>query len=66
MRMAGKVALITGAGSGQGREAAVLFAKEGAKVVQAVKKSELYIHTHDEARAFIRRRFERIDRAFAN
>lgn len=34
------------------------------KVVQAVKKGELYIHTHDEARAFIRRRFERIDRAF--
>lgn len=36
------------------------------KVVQAVKKGELYIHTHDEARSFIRRRFERIDRAFAS
>lgn len=34
------------------------------KVVQAVKKDELYIVTHEEARPFIRRRFERIDRAF--
>jgi NAD(P)-dependent dehydrogenase (short-subunit alcohol dehydrogenase family) len=33
MRLAGKVAVITGAGSGLGRESSRLFAKEGARVV---------------------------------
>ena len=35
------------------------------RVLTAVRRGELYIHTHPEARPFIRRRFERIDRAFA-
>ncbi|MDQ7010299.1 MAG: glucose 1-dehydrogenase [Mariprofundaceae bacterium] len=35
MRLANKVALITGAGSGIGRQSALLFAKEGAAVVVA-------------------------------
>ena len=35
MRLDGKVAVITGAGSGMGRASAILFGKEGAKVVVA-------------------------------
>ena len=35
LRLQGKVSIITGAGSGMGRAAAILFAKEGSKVVLA-------------------------------
>jgi len=45
MRLAGKVAIITGAGVGIGRSTALLFAKEGAKVVVADYDSERGVET---------------------
>lgn len=35
------------------------------RVLDGIRRGDLYIHTHLEARPFVRRRFERIDRAFA-
>ena len=40
MRLKGKVAIITGAGSGLGKAAALLFAKEGAKIVVAANREK--------------------------
>jgi len=48
MRLKDKVAVITGAGSGIGRATAVLFAKEGAKVVVSDYKEDTARATLDE------------------
>jgi len=33
-------------------------------VLAGIRDNELYLHTHHEARQFVKRRWERIDRAF--
>ena len=50
-RLAGKVALINGTGGGQGRAAAVLFAKEGARIVGCDLKAEADQETVEMVRA---------------
>ncbi|MGH7865147.1 MAG: SDR family NAD(P)-dependent oxidoreductase [Candidatus Binataceae bacterium] len=47
MKLAGKVALITGAGSGMGRAASLIFAREGAKLAAVDVNEEAARHTAD-------------------
>ena len=48
MRLESKVALVTGGGSGIGRAAAVLFAREGARIAVADRNAEDAQRTADE------------------
>jgi NAD(P)-dependent dehydrogenase (short-subunit alcohol dehydrogenase family) len=50
-RLTGKVAIVTGAGSGMGRETAKLYAKEGAKVVLAEFKEASMNETLEDIKA---------------
>jgi NAD(P)-dependent dehydrogenase (short-subunit alcohol dehydrogenase family) len=51
MRLEGKIAVITGAGSGMGRAMANLFAKEGAKIVVGEWNEKTLAEVVDEVRA---------------
>lgn len=50
-RLTGKAAIVTGASSGIGREAALLFAREGAKVVAAARRKNVLDQLVDEIKS---------------
>lgn len=51
MKLEGKVAVVTGAGSGMGKEIAVWFAKEGAKVIVSDLNGQSATNTPSSASA---------------
>ena len=52
MRLEGKVTVVTGASSGMGREIALLFAKEGAKVIAVARREERLKEISQEAQHY--------------
>lgn len=52
MRLENKVAVVTGASSGVGREIAIRFAKEGAKVVAVARRAERLAALEEQSKEF--------------
>ncbi|MFT3982602.1 MAG: SDR family oxidoreductase [Lachnospiraceae bacterium] len=52
MRLKGKVAIVTGSSSGMGRDIALMYAKEGAKVLAVARRAERLSTLVEEAKSF--------------